>query len=722
MKSAREQARGVNPFLKQISASFSLAGLQLRPQAAKLIAEWLQGSACDSQQSENNAAEHLEEVVNICKALVQKQASAFKRLASADECIVDTDLAGEACRLRLGSSHGLGGGEDTQMHESSHSATLDDRIMFSEIAATKALGDGVFVIDALRDVERFAYSTTEGVFRHSSPAFLRKRWTEQELSQLRPNIARERYNLMLQRLLRDPRFFLSTDVANARRLEGQMDDSVCVTPVESLRAPSSGASGSGGKGNGRVISFGRLSRSGIETLCLEDLRKTVPLDISQAEVMSGFVGEGAFVLVEGEMRASGVFHVSTIGHPPILSRDATPTHVNFFGGPLEPRDVMTLKQMEISRPSEAQRLVFSLSDVYLDDSSVLSRIDRLIGLCVERQCEPSALILMGNFHSSGGGQLSLSPSFLEEFKNGFTALRQILKKRRQFLDRTRVIFIPGPGDPGPMSTLFPRGPLPQSLTAGIADDLQNVILASNPCRLRHFSREIVIVRRNFLADMAGRSLGPSTQLCPHLSRLWKEETVLERVKREEASGLSSVPLERRSVRAALASELAHTLAFQAHLDPLGAAGPIQQDDLRGGVTSATPSYWAAPLLAAWPTPEGTGKWKGGPDPKKCGKQQPPSAPPSTHPLWGAEQSLWLYPMPDALIIGDTSFPGENSAVSGGEAVSSSAGWDLEIQTGDAQPCLVCNTGSFARSGFSFYTYTPESPDGPAAMESSAVVD
>merc|ERR1711924_434682 len=61
---------------------------------------------------------------------------------------------------------------------------------------------------------------------------------------------------------------------------------------------------------------------------------------------------------------------------------------------------------------------------------------------------------------------------------------------------TRFIFIPGPRDPG--AQMLPRTPLTNYLTSDIAKDIPGVILATNPCRMRHFSRELVFFRHDVL--------------------------------------------------------------------------------------------------------------------------------------------------------------------------------------------------------------------------------
>jgi len=46
--------------------------------------------------------------------------------------------------------------------------------------------------------------------------------------------------------------------------------------------------------------------------------------------------------------------------------------------------------------------------------------------------------------------------------------------------------------------MLPRVPLPDYLTSDLAKEMPGVIMATNPCRIRHFSRELVFFRHDVL--------------------------------------------------------------------------------------------------------------------------------------------------------------------------------------------------------------------------------
>jgi DNA polymerase epsilon subunit 2 len=51
----------------------------------------------------------------------------------------------------------------------------------------------------------------------------------------------------------------------------------------------------------------------------------------------------------------------------------------------------------------------------------------------------------------------------------------------------------GPTDPG-LSSALPRRPLPEILVKDLIKNIPNISFASNPCRIRFFTQEIVIYR------------------------------------------------------------------------------------------------------------------------------------------------------------------------------------------------------------------------------------
>jgi DNA polymerase epsilon subunit 2 len=69
------------------------------------------------------------------------------------------------------------------------------------------------------------------------------------------------------------------------------------------------------------------------------------------------------------------------------------------------------------------------------------------------------------------------------------------------------VFVPGPGDVGP-GLVLPRPPLPDYFTADLRETLPTATFATNPCRLRYSTREMVFFRDDIEQRMRRMSLIP----------------------------------------------------------------------------------------------------------------------------------------------------------------------------------------------------------------------
>ena len=64
----------------------------------------------------------------------------------------------------------------------------------------------------------------------------------------------------------------------------------------------------------------------------------------------------------------------------------------------------------------------------------------------------------------------------------------------------RSVFPPGPLDAG-TSVALPRRPIPEQYTKSLRQRVRHVTFASNPCRVRYFTQEIVLFREDLLKKM-----------------------------------------------------------------------------------------------------------------------------------------------------------------------------------------------------------------------------
>lgn len=67
------------------------------------------------------------------------------------------------------------------------------------------------------------------------------------------------------------------------------------------------------------------------------------------------------------------------------------------------------------------------------------------------------------------------------------------------------MFVPGPNDPG-LGHVLPQPALPSYFTAELSALLPGAVFATNPCRIRYFSRELVVFRWVFVCVCKGGPL------------------------------------------------------------------------------------------------------------------------------------------------------------------------------------------------------------------------
>src|SRR5579859_970586 len=132
-------------------------------------------------------------------------------------------------------------------------------------------------------------------------------------------IFRERYHIILQRLLRNELFqSYPANVPQKNQTAGK------ITSIKNLL----------GRRNQHFLLFGLLTRSASGVLSLSDPDSSIPLDISDAVSAGGIFAPGVFVLVDGKHTERGTFRVHTIVLPPSERREVSRQvygHVDFLG-------------------------------------------------------------------------------------------------------------------------------------------------------------------------------------------------------------------------------------------------------------------------------------------------------------------------------------------------------------------------------------------------------
>jgi len=392
------------------------------------------------------------------------------------------------------------------------------------------LGDGVQVYNVMTDMTQFVYRRALKAWEPvgSKPPLFPG-------VDAKVKLYADRFHTLWARLLLEGKLVPEVDAADGSLLPHQR----VVTPVESL------------VGNpGRKLTFGLISRvtdecaNGSRRWVLEDLHSVYPLELEVAE-SDQLVTDGSFVLAEGEMVGSS-FRVYSLEVPAAIprkvskERDMVPSQV--FGGNLSEEQIVLLAQAE---PANPDGMYAVLSEVHLDSARVLEKLSDLFQ-GYEESTPPVAYVLMGSFCSS---PFIPTAEGVRSYREGFERLKLMMRHVPNHVQRgTRFIFMPGPQDPG--SPTLPRTPLTGYLTADLAKEIPGVIFTTNPCRIRHFSRELVFFRHDVL------------KLCRRHEVIPLRET--------DADGQPASPTPQH-----VRNEMVRLLYDQAHLVPL----PLEESNI-----------------------------------------------------------------------------------------------------------------------------------------------
>lgn len=370
-------------------------------------------------------------------------------------------------------------------------------------------------------------------------------------------VFKERYNIIHQRLLRNPAFqapSISAGVPTLKR-HGTVTERTFykITPIANLL----------GRGGSSHLLLGMLAIAPTGTLALNDMSGSISLDLQHATSMQDgqpYFCPGMIVLVDGVYEEDwagagssglgntggvggtigGRFVGFEIGSPPVERRDIS-LGINLkaedLGGGFGWADFLGLgseravgtrmKKLE-SRlvgpesdiDDDARKMVI-LSGVTLDQPSTLNALRKLLEQYEATEQLPMGFVLAGDFSSkaamAGTGTGSI------EYKELFNELAAVLSDFPALLRSCTWVFVPGDNDPwassfsAGASTLLPREGVPDLFTNRIKRAFANAkaevgakkgeadgeaIWTSNPTRLSFFgpAHELVILRD----DLSGR--------------------------------------------------------------------------------------------------------------------------------------------------------------------------------------------------------------------------
>lgn len=303
---------------------------------------------------------------------------------------------------------------------------------------------------------------------------------------------KDRFELLSQRLSRNPHF-------SKPAFEAETSNFGCceIVPIQNLNWQT-----------GKRWIMGVISQLEDGHFYLEDLTASVEVDLSSAKITIGFFTENTIVVAEGEKLPNGTFKVNTCGFPPIEDREESLSFVgglDFFGcGAFTSEETRRLAEMERKAVND---MFVVLSDIWLDDDETMGKLKEVLTGYEAVEVVPSLFILMGNFCSS---PCNLSFHSFANLRLQFGKLGKMISEFPRLKEHSRFLFIPSPDDAGPSSVL-PRCALPKYFTEELQKEIPNALFMSNPCRIKFYSQEIVVFRRDLLYRMQRSCLiSPST--------------------------------------------------------------------------------------------------------------------------------------------------------------------------------------------------------------------
>lgn len=346
-------------------------------------------------------------------------------------------------------------------------------------------GESTFSVINAFDIPRFKFDAERKKFLLDT----QKRSIMPDCSMKAGYIA-DRYTILYQRTARHHLF--------APKLDGP---TFTLKKVEQLLATSKSA---------EIVVLGLLTQLSEGKFYIEDPTGVLPVDITNASFHSGLFCEGCFVLAEG-IYYDGMMKVSALGFPPpelATSSRAFFGTANTWGGPSQILLKYSKNLEEFEKKNDADGFIF-ISDIWLDVPEVMQKLKILLDGFDEYP--PIAIILMGPFLKNYDDVYSLKKK-LNEFG---TLLEATTRLKRE----TYFVFVPAAEDPVSIN-VFPRPPLPESLTQDLRKKHPKVIMGTNPCRIQYCTQQIVVCRIELVTKLCRNAVKFPTSgtLDDHFSR------------------------------------------------------------------------------------------------------------------------------------------------------------------------------------------------------------
>lgn len=291
----------------------------------------------------------------------------------------------------------------------------------------------------------------------------------------KPRVFRDRFNTVLQRLLRHELFTKpAVDFPGAE----QEASHYAITPISSISAQ-----------NPRKLCclFGMLVMIDRGYYAIEDMTGSIRINFEACQSTSGVFVPGCLVLIEGHHDpAMKEFRVTSMGFPPSEPRSET---LHTF--PKLQSRFSDNSDVFFSEKDKMESLMVIISEVYLDDTKCIEKAEKIFeGFASMDECDiPVLFVLLGNFTRNNEGNI-------QKFQAALSNLDKILRGYPS-LHRSSFVLIPGPNDPG-ITSVLPRPGLPKFAVKPLIESPIHYEFASNPCRIIFEGKELLFMREEFL--------------------------------------------------------------------------------------------------------------------------------------------------------------------------------------------------------------------------------
>lgn len=247
----------------------------------------------------------------------------------------------------------------------------------------------------------------------------------------------------------------------------------------------------------RRLLFGMLSMIEEEQVYLEDPEESIRLDFAfpagHENLIPALYTETSMVVLGGSPQGD-TFRVDFISPPPCEARLLSMS-ARSFSHPSNHPNEGEVEDVDLERRHQNESLLIA-SDVWLDCPRTMSKVGSLLQRCEHSQVIPASFVFMGPFQSRRLG----ATQSLAALARSFRELGEMISKCPTIVKRAKFVFVPLLEDPLGAGIL-PRLELPEELLAPLREEGIDCAMASNPCRLFFFSKEIVLFRHDLTSAL-----------------------------------------------------------------------------------------------------------------------------------------------------------------------------------------------------------------------------